>query len=82
LLLVILLEAPAALRQWHDRRDRCLFAVLLLLAPVAETTFVSVGVWRYANSTFLGIPVWFPPAFATAGLAAERLTHALSQVRE
>ena len=39
LLLAILLEPLAALRQWHDRRDRCFFVVLLVLAPLAESVF-------------------------------------------
>jgi hypothetical protein len=34
---------------------------------------VHFGVWRYANPTLLGVPLWFPVAFGTAALIGKRL---------
>lgn len=42
--------------------------------------FVRFGVWRYVNPTVAGIPLWFPPAFGTAGLSGQRLAHTLTQM--
>jgi len=65
--------AVVALRLWRERYDRVFFLVLATLGTLAEITFVWAGVWRYANPTLLGVPLWFPLAFGTAGLACERL---------
>ncbi len=73
LLVLLSTEALVALRLWHERYDTIFFLVLATLGTVAEIVFVRCGVWQYANPTRLGIPVWFPLAFGTAGLACERL---------
>lgn len=65
--------ALLVLRLWHERHDAAFFLVLAGVGTLAEIVFVQCGVWRYANPTLFGIPVWFPLAFGTAGLACERL---------
>lgn len=77
LLMATLSEAVVALRLWHERYDIAFFLVLAILGTVAELVFVQSGVWRYANPSLFGIPVWFPSAFGTAGLACERLVAGL-----
>jgi uncharacterized membrane protein YoaT (DUF817 family) len=78
LLAATLIEALAALRLWHERYDIVFFLVLAILGTCAEIVFVQSGVWRYANPTLFGIPIWFPLAFGTAGLACERLVTSLA----
>lgn len=78
LFIIILVEGLAALSIWHDRYDLSFFLVIAVLGSLAEAVFVHFGVWRYANPTFLGIPLWFPVAFGTAGLIGERLARTIA----
>ena len=57
---------------WHERRDIAFFLIIGLFGSVAEVAFVSFGVWRYANRTALGIPLWFPVAFGTSSVIGAR----------
>jgi len=82
LFLVTLAECLAALALWHDRFDLCFFLIIGGLGSVAEAVFVQAGVWRYANPTLLGIPLWFPCAFGTTGLIGGRMAHTLSALWE
>lgn len=78
LFIVVLVEGLAALGLWHDRYDLCFFLVTAVLGSLAEAMFVHFGVWRYANPTLLGVPLWFPLAFGTAALIGERLVRTMT----
>ena len=80
LLVVLLVEGLAALGLWHERYDLCFFLVTAVLGSLAEAVFVHFGVWRYANPTLLGIPVWFPVSFGTAALIGERLVRTIAEM--
>jgi uncharacterized membrane protein YoaT (DUF817 family) len=82
LLLVLLAECIAILWIWHDRFDISFFSVLSVVGTIAEIAFVSSGVWSYTNPTFLGIPLWFPVSFGTAGLLGGRIARSLSTLLE
>jgi hypothetical protein len=71
-----------ALALWHEQHDVSFFLVLAVFGTLAEMAFTHSGVWQYANPTFLGIPLWFPLAFGTAGLAGQRLARSTTQVWE
>ena len=73
LFIVVLVEGLVVLGLWHDRHDVSLFLIIAVLGSLAEAVFVCFGVWRYANPTFLGLPLWFPLAFGTTGLIGGRL---------
>lgn len=80
LLVVLLVEGLGALSLWHERYDLCFFLVTAVLGSPAEAVFVRFGVWRYANPTLLGIPVWFPVSFGTAALIGERLVRTIAEM--
>jgi len=80
LLAVLLVEASATLRLWHDRVDVSSFVVLGSAGLFAEVVFVHFGVWHYANPTLLGVPLWFPVAFGTAGLIGQRLARTSAEI--
>ena len=71
-----------ALVIWHDPLDVAFFLVIGVLGSAAEVVFVHFGVWRYANPSFLGVPLWFPLAFGTTGLTGSRLARALATMWE
>jgi uncharacterized membrane protein YoaT (DUF817 family) len=79
---VVLVEVLAALGLWHDRYDLSCFLVVAVLGSLAEAVFVHFGVWRYANPTLLGVPLWFPLAFGTAALIGERLVRTVIEMWE
>jgi len=82
LFIVVLVEGLAALDLWHDRYDLGFFLVVAMLGSLAEAVFVHFGVWRYANPTLLGVPLWFPLAFGTSGLIGERLVRTITKMWE
>jgi hypothetical protein len=79
---IVAVECAVALALWHEQHDVSFFLVLAVFGTLAEMAFTHSGVWQYANPTFLGIPLWFPLAFGTAGLAGQRLARSTTQVWE
>ena len=82
LFIVLLAEALAALSLWHDRHDVICFVVIAVMGSLAEVAFVHFGVWRYANPTLLGLPLWFPVGFGTAFLIGQRLARTITGMWE
>ena len=82
LFIVILIEGMVALGFWHDRYDLSVFLVIAVLGSLAEAVFVHFGVWRYANPTLLGVPLWFPLAFGTSALIGKRLVCTITHLWE
>lgn len=82
LFFVALVECLVALVLWHDRFDVSLLFIIGGLGSIAEAVFLQAGVWRYANPTFLGMPLWFPLAFGTTGLIGGRMAHTVSALWE
>ena len=79
---VALVECLLALRLWHSRFDLTILAIIGGLGTLAEVVFVQMGVWRYANPTLLGLPLWFPLAFGTTGMIGGRLAHTITALWE
>jgi uncharacterized membrane protein YoaT (DUF817 family) len=82
LFIIVLVESLAVLSLWHNRYDWIFFLVMAVLGSVAEAVFVHFGVWHYGNPTFLGVPLWFPLAFGTAGLIGGRLVRTITKMWE
>jgi hypothetical protein len=82
LTLLMLIEFAVVLRLWHDRRDLSFLLVIGGMGSVAEAMFVRSGAWHYTNPSFLGIPMWFPVAFGTAGVIGGRLARTIAAVWE
>ena len=80
LLAIVAAECLMALTLWHERHDVNFFLILAVFGTLAEMAFTHSGVWRYANPTFLGIPLWFPVAFGTAGLTGQRMARTAAEV--
>lgn len=80
LLATVAAECLVALALWHERHDVSFFLILAVFGTLAEMAFTRSGVWRYANPTLLGIPLWFPLAFGTAGLTGQRLARTVAAV--
>jgi len=78
LFVVVMAESLVTLRLWHERQDVCTFFGIAVVGSLAEAAFVHFGVWRYANPTLLGMPVWFPLSFGTAGLIGQRLSRTIT----
>ncbi|HEM62412.1 MAG TPA: hypothetical protein ENO24_08985 [Chloroflexi bacterium] len=80
LLAVSAIICVVGLARWHARLDICFLLVIGVLGSLAEIVFVQFGGWRYANPTWIGIPVWFPFAFGTTGLIGGRLARTLNAI--
>jgi hypothetical protein len=79
---IVAAECLVALALWHERHDVSFFLILAVFGTLAEMAFTHSGVWQYANPTLLGIPLWFPLAFGTAGLTGQRLARTATEVWE
>lgn len=79
LFVVVLAESLLVLAHWHDRFDISYFALITILGSIAEVVFVHFSVWSYSNPMFLGVPLWFPPAFGTAALIGQRMSRAIAE---
>ena len=82
LLAVVAAECLMALALWRERHDASFFLILAVFGTLAEMAFTHSGVWQYANPTLLGIPLWFPLAFDTAGLVGQRLARSAVRIWE
>jgi hypothetical protein len=80
LTLLMLGEFAVVLGLWHDRHDLSFLLVIGGMGSLAEAVFVRSGAWSYTNPSFLGIPMWFPIAFGTAGLIGGRLARTIAAV--
>ena len=80
LLVVMLIITAIALSFWHDSYDLLFFLLIAVVGSIAEIVFVHFGVWQYANPTLLGIPIWFPPSFGTAGLITQRAARTINEL--
>ncbi|MFL7794765.1 MAG: DUF817 family protein [Anaerolineae bacterium] len=80
LLAIVLVECLFALARWHERHDVSFLLTLAVFGTLAEIAFTHSGAWQYANPTLLGIPLWFPLAFGTAGLTGQRLARTTAAV--
>jgi hypothetical protein len=56
------------------------FLIISVFGTLAETVFVNNGVWVYSNSSFLGIPVWFPVAFGIAGILINGINTSIKEI--
>jgi hypothetical protein len=82
LTLLMLVEFGLVLGLWHDRSDLSFLLVIGGMGSLAEAAFVRSGAWQYSNPSFLGIPMWFPVAFGTAGLLGGRLARSIAALWE
>lgn len=82
LLAVVAVECLVALALWHERHDVSFFLILAVFGTLAELAFTHSGAWQYANPSLLGVPLWFPIAFGTAGLVGQRLARTVARIWE
>jgi hypothetical protein len=78
LFVIVSAECIMVLWLWHERYDLYFFVTIAILSSIMEAVFVHFEVWKYANPTFLGMPVWFPIAFGTAALIGQRFVRTLT----
>ena len=45
---------------WHNRGDILFFVTMAIVGSVGEIMYIHFGVWKYANPTFLGLPLYIP----------------------
>ena len=60
-------------RFWYEPGDHIFFSVGGLLGTTTEVIATHVGVWKYANPTFLNIPIWLPFGWGFASVLIIRI---------
>ena len=70
---VLLLLWFIGLRIWPKNSLYYLLAGAII-GPVGEIICIYFGVWQYANSSFMGIPLWLPFGWGLAFMIIKRVT--------
>lgn len=80
LLLFILLII--SLRFDYRKGDAYYVIIAAILGPVGEIICIYFGVWRYANPTLLGIPLWLPVLWGATPLAIIKISRIIKELRK
>jgi ubiquinone biosynthesis protein Coq4 len=62
------------LKSWHKKHDIYFFITGAVVGSIGEIVCIHFGVWQYANSTFLGIPMWLPLVWGLATILIKRIS--------
>lgn len=65
---------------FHTRYDFLYALSALLVGLVVELFGVSIGLWRYPEPDFLGIPYWFAPMWLSVGVLGRRFLIPLAEL--
>lgn len=68
------------LKIWNKKRDFYFYISGAVIGSLLEILAVKVGVWQYANPTFLDIPLWLPFGWGLSGVLINRIGHTLSKI--
>jgi len=58
---------------WHRRGDLPLFLIGFVCGPAIEFAGTVLGVWTYAQPSFLNLPLWLPPAWGISAVVLFRV---------
>ena len=58
---------------WYKDYDIYFLLSGALIGTVGEIICIYFGVWKYANPTFLGIPIWLPLAWGLTTILIKRV---------
>jgi uncharacterized membrane protein YoaT (DUF817 family) len=73
LISLLILSWFIGVKFWHKKHDIYFFMIGAVIGPLGEIFCVYSGAWRYANPTFLGIPLWLPLAWGLAITLIKRI---------
>jgi len=69
-----------SIKYWHTKTDNILFVLGFFGGMLGEINAVQLGIWSYANPTFLWIPLWLPLVWGETVVIAKRIADILSQL--
>ena len=62
---------------WHKKIDIITFIVGAIIGPIVEVSCIAMGVWSYANPSFIGIPLWLPILWGLATVLTRRIAETI-----
>lgn len=65
---------------WHEKEEIYCFILAMICGTVFEIVVIHFGAWKYANPTFLGIPIWLIPLYGIAILAVSRMAYSVAKL--
>ncbi len=81
LLLIFLLAAwLMGFKFWHKKHDIHFFIAGAVIGFIGEAICVYLGVWQYANPSFLGIPIWLPVAWGLAAMLIKNIAETFARI--
>lgn len=80
LTLVLIIVWAIGIGFWHKKDDILFFITGAIIGPIGEIVCIYFGVWKYANPTFLGIPIWLPFAWGLATMLIKRIAETLIKI--
>ncbi len=70
---LLALISLVGLKLWHKKDDVYFFVIPAFIGPTFEIICIYFGVWRYANPTLAGIPIYLPIAYGLALLVLKNI---------
>lgn len=65
----------------RSKRYLAIYAAASVLGPAAEAISIYAGAWSYSDPSFLGIPLWLPLVWGSAGVLFMKLSETLHAAR-
>ena len=69
---VLILTWVLGIKYWYKKYDRQYLVAGAIMGPLAEIICIYFGAWKYANPTYLAIPIWLPLAWGLATMLIKR----------
>jgi hypothetical protein len=66
---------------WHKKHHLIYFVVGAVLGPLVEIICIYLGVWQYANPSFLGIPMWLPLVWGLAPMILKEIAETFVTIK-
>jgi uncharacterized membrane protein YoaT (DUF817 family) len=73
LLLFLVILSTVMIAIGKIKEDVYLYIIVFFVGPAVEITAIAFGAWKYSFPNMLGIPIWLPFAWGSAGLFIKRI---------
>ncbi len=81
LMFILIFLGGGSLFLWREKEDIYFFTVGFIIGPFVEVISIYFGVWKYANPTVLGMPIWLPFAWGFVVLLITRITKTITKIK-
>lgn len=71
----VLLAGSLLLLAYKPQKGDVYFYAIAAVISLHEVVVINFGAWKYANPSFLGIPLWLPFMYGLIAVVIKRIAH-------